>query len=86
MKPKEVRMQLSFSSDLPEYLYADKSRICQVIVNLCENAILYSPDNDDVSFIVDMSPDNSKLRIYIQNSLNYELNRGQIDQLYDKFF
>ena len=44
-------------SNPDEIIYADKDRLCQVLINLLSNAIKYSPDNGIIRIVVEKSND-----------------------------
>jgi signal transduction histidine kinase len=58
----EVRVRASVSSGLP-HIHGDRERLRQVLANLIENAIKYSPSGEEVE--VRAQPDNGKVRISV---------------------
>jgi signal transduction histidine kinase len=58
----EVRVKASVSSGLP-HIHGDRERLRQVLANLIENAIKYSPSGGEVE--VRAQPDNGKVRISV---------------------
>jgi len=60
----EVRVKASVSSGLP-HIHGDRERLRQVLANLIENAIKYSPSGEEVE--VRAQPDNGKVRISVSD-------------------
>ncbi|EKE03599.1 MAG: two-component sensor histidine kinase [uncultured bacterium] len=62
--------------------YADQDRVEQVIINLLDNAIKYSPENSEIN--INVSQENDKVLIKIQNE--YEpIPETILNTLFDKF-
>ena len=49
---KSHNLEISIATDIPEYVYCDKTRLTQVIVNLTANAIKFTPDEGKIEIKV----------------------------------
>lgn len=68
-KDKNIRIKLNLPNSVPHLIIVDENRIVRVIINLLENAIMYSPTNGKISV-------NAKLnRCGITKRGNRSLNR-----------
>jgi signal transduction histidine kinase len=61
-------------------LWADRDRLCQVMINLLSNAIKYSPDNASIKITVDRA-DNQQMKFCVSDK-----GRGIPDELRQKIF
>ena len=77
----EVRVKASVSSGLP-HIHGDRERLRQVLANLIENAIKYSPSGAEVE--VRAQPDNGKVRISVTDR-GPGIPRDQQRLIFEKF-
>jgi signal transduction histidine kinase/CheY-like chemotaxis protein len=69
--------------DAPHYVYADRTRIQQVMINLLSNAIKYNRDNGRASVRCEPLPD-GRLRVSVQDT-GIGLSAPQLKQLFQPF-
>jgi signal transduction histidine kinase len=77
----EVHVKASVSSGLP-HIHGDRERLRQVLANLIENAIKYSPSGGEVE--VRAQPDNGKVRISVTDR-GPGIPRDQQRLIFEKF-
>ena len=65
------------------FVYANKEMLGQVWVNLLDNAIKFSPENNIINVCIDTEPEN--ITISFKN-LSEAITTDQIDRLFDKFY
>ena len=63
-------------------IYADTDRVEQIIINLLDNAIKYSPENSDIN--INISQDNDMAVIRVKNQCDL-IPQDKIKSLFDKF-
>jgi signal transduction histidine kinase len=71
------------TEDVKIKIYADKSRIYQVLVNLISNAIKYSPDAEKV--IVSQKKDTDKVIVSVQD-FGMGIPKEEQHKIYERFF
>ena len=49
---KQLNFKVDISENIPKYIYCDKMRLTQVVINLISNAIKFTPKNGEVSAVV----------------------------------
>jgi len=76
------KIELKPDEGLPA-VYADPDRLTQVIINLLDNAIKYSPENSTINIhVTQENPDN--VQISIKNECEL-ISDDQLEKLFDKF-
>lgn len=77
---------VALSSDVPRFLpliYADEERIRQVLTNLLDNAINYTPDGGSV--LVRVENRNSYVQVAVQDT-GIGIERENLERIFDRFF
>lgn len=84
VKAKERRVKLNFDIDnnLPDYLFMDEGKLSQVIINLLNNAIKFTPANKSVFLCVQFLK--NKLQITIKDQ-GIGINKKDQTRLFSKF-
>jgi len=80
--PKNIDVSLNIS-DGKTYVYADKDNISQVLINLINNAVKFTPDNGWISIDIDVVKD--KVYVAIANS-GHGIEPDQIAYVWDRFY
>ena len=65
---KQLRLVVERAGEVPRYLVADETKLCQVITNLLGNAIKFTPSDGTVSLCVraETEPDGAGVRLLVQ--------------------
>jgi len=79
--PTSIELELRAPDDLPPVL-ADEDKLRQVLVNLVENAIKYSPDGGDVT--VELSAHDSRVRIDVRDQ-GLGVPHADHERIFEKF-
>ncbi len=72
-----------FNTNSEINVYADKTRIAQVIINIISNAIKYSPNGGNV--IIKTVLGNDVVTVSVQD-FGYGIPAGEQDQVFERFF
>jgi signal transduction histidine kinase len=84
VQPLTATHQLTINSDFEQLsIYADKQRVEQVIINLLNNAIKYSPKADKVQINVSRT---EKEIIVVVKDFGIGITAGQQQQIFSRFF
>lgn len=81
-KKKRIQFQLTFSAE-SSYVKADKSKIGQVIYNLIDNAIKFSPENTTVYISVREKGEKAYISIKDTGS---GIAKENLDKIWDRFY
>ena len=68
---KDQNFNIKVSDNIPEYLYCDKTRLTQIIVNLAANAIKFTPEKGEISlevFLIGKAEDTCNLGFSIKDN------------------
>jgi len=76
------KINLEIEEDIPG-VYADPDRLTQVVINLFDNAIKYSPEGSAINVIVSRTPDNAAI-IKIKNESD-PIPEEKLKKLFEKF-
>lgn len=87
LKVKSIEKNISLISavgtDIIEEVHGDKNRLRQVLINLIQNAIKFTPEGGDI--IVKMSQDEEYTTIKVEDS-GSGIEKQNLDKVLDKFF
>lgn len=83
IQEKRLALVLSYSNNLPSTLLGDSGRVRQIIINLCSNAIKYTPIGGSIRISVEPET-SSKLRITVEDS-GVGIEKNQQRLLFEKF-
>lgn len=81
-KKRKVQFMLTFS-DETQSVYADKSKIGQVIYNLIDNAIKFSPENSCIYISVKVRGDKASISI---KDTGCGIPKDSLDKIWDRFY
>ena len=82
---KPLDLRFNFASDLPKYLYGDKVRVKQVILNLLTNSVKYTKEGW-VDFTVNCIKKNGICRLIVSvEDSGIGIKLSSIDKLFSKF-
>ncbi|SOC41500.1 sensor histidine kinase [Ureibacillus acetophenoni] len=76
-------LEVRLTSDSEYIVYADKARIEQVIVNLLQNAVQFSKENDRID--VTLTKDRQNVKVKIQD-YGEGINEEHLDMIWSRFF
>jgi len=80
--PSHVRLELAAEPELPD-VAADPDKVRQVLVNLVDNAVKYSPDGGEVRVEISNEPDGIRFSVRDQGlGIPY----GEQRRIFDKFY
>lgn len=54
VKAKQQNLSIEISEHVPEYVYCDKTRLTQIVINLAGNAIKFTPEKGDISISISL--------------------------------
>jgi two-component system, OmpR family, phosphate regulon sensor histidine kinase PhoR len=80
--PAEVTLRMSANGDIP-LVAADKDKVRQVLVNLVENAIKYSPDGGTIE--VGVAPQDDQVRFWVRDE-GLGIPEGEEQKIFEKFY
>jgi two-component system, OmpR family, phosphate regulon sensor histidine kinase PhoR len=80
--PAEVSLKVSAGKELP-LVAADKDKVRQVLVNLVENAIKYSPDGGTIE--VGVAPHDHEVRFWVSDE-GLGIPEGEEQKIFEKFY
>ena len=88
LKPFADRNQVSLVADLSDYdpsntVYADSTRLSQIIMNLCSNAIKYNREGGEVSIRLETTPE-KKMRLSVSDT-GIGIPENQLNMLFVPF-
>jgi two-component system phosphate regulon sensor histidine kinase PhoR len=83
-RKKDIRMQIDIPSGLPRVM-ADQGRVEQVIVNLLDNAIKYTPPQGMATLLVRMDDDTRFLRISVADT-GIGIPFKDIPRIFERFY
>ena len=82
---KDIEFKTNLALDLPEYLYGDKGKIKQIIMNLLTNAVKYT-EKGHIDFKVMCVNENNNCNLTIMvKDTGRGIKKEQIDKLFTKF-
>ena len=81
-KKRKIQFQLTFSGE-KEWVSADKSKIGQVIYNLIDNAIKFSPENSNI--FISVKEKGEKAYISVKDN-GCGISKENIDRIWDRFY
>ncbi len=87
---KQIRLNLKLAENLPT-IYVDINRIHQVLINLLDNAIIYSPEGGNITIEVVplVSQKNSKLKNEVKFSITDQgpgIPPEELDNIWQRFY
>jgi PAS domain S-box-containing protein len=80
--PEEITLSLDASGRLPA-VAADRGQLHQVLANLVDNAIKYSPDGGPVHLLIE--PRGSRMRFTVTDQ-GLGIPRGELQRVFEKFY
>jgi two-component system, OmpR family, phosphate regulon sensor histidine kinase PhoR len=80
--PAEVLLTVSAGEEVPR-VEADKDKVRQVLVNLVENAIKYSPDGGTIE--VGVAPNGDEVRFWVRDE-GLGIPEGEETKIFEKFY
>jgi PAS domain S-box-containing protein len=80
--PAEISLKISAGEEIP-LVAADKDKVRQVLVNLVENAIKYSPDGGGIEVGVEAHDD--EVRFWVRDE-GLGIPEGEEDRIFEKFY
>lgn len=80
---KKIRLVKLFDPLLPENIYSDKNRICQVLLNLLSNAVKFTPKRGKIEVLAELNLD-WKLEVAV-NDTGIGIAPENIKQLFHSF-
>ena len=80
--PEQIRLRLEQNGS-PAVALADEDKLRQVLVNLLDNAIKYSPDGGDV--VVELERGNGRVRLAVRDG-GLGIPPGEHERIFEKFY
>jgi len=68
---KNHNLEINIASDIPEYVYCDKTRLTQIIVNLTANSIKFTPEGGKIEIkvaVIEKTDKTCNLEIIVQDN------------------
>lgn len=88
MTQKEQELEIRQQPDMHGFVHGDEQHLCQVIVNVLENSIKYTPDGGKITFTVeDLSDRDDKFGVYrfIIEDNGIGMSRDYLSHIYEPF-
>ncbi|MEG1311538.1 MAG: HAMP domain-containing sensor histidine kinase [Romboutsia sp.] len=82
-KEKNIKLEVDFETENIENIQGDKNRLRQVLINLVQNSIKFTPDSGFIKLIVSQNEDFTTMKV-IDNGAGIETEN--LDKVLDKFF
>lgn len=83
MQHSSRKHKIIFSGIKDATIFADKYRISQVLINLINNAIKYSPDSDKI--LVKLAIDKKNIQISVQD-FGIGIDKNNLNKIFDAFY
>ncbi|MDL2302455.1 response regulator, partial [Lachnospiraceae bacterium OttesenSCG-928-D06] len=87
VKEQKQKLDMEVSKDVPRYLYGDKLRLSQVIINILSNAVKFTPEHGSISLkahLVYVKESKVKIRISVSDS-GIGMTKEQTKRLFQAF-
>jgi two-component system phosphate regulon sensor histidine kinase PhoR len=81
--PERIELRVEEDGGTPALALADEDKLRQVLLNLVDNAIKYSPDGGDVT--VELAPAGERLRVAVRDS-GLGIPLAEQERIFEKFY